>query len=139
MVDISALFEHYGWSYVIPEPNLWQSAFFTERDEEFDLYVMVVEDWVYFAVAPFLPPAPPAQMQRVLTSMLKLNQQMRIVHFALDGDGDPALLADAPVRQLTDVYFALILEAFVFYTERLAGELGRMALDPGYFSPLVPG
>ena len=137
MTDIAVLFDHYGWAYETPEDNLWRSTFFTENEEEFDLYVMLVEDWVHFAVTPFLPTIPPAQAPRLHTVLLKLNQQMRIVRFALDADGDASLIADAPVQLLGDVYFAQIVEAFVFYTERLSGELRRLATDGADASPLI--
>ena len=121
----------------MPEAGLWQSSFFTEREEEYDLYVMVVEDWVHFAVTPFLPPLPVAQAARIYAALLKLNQQMRSVRFALDGDSDVTLIADVAARQLDSTTFTELLETFVFYTDQLAGELWRMATDPAYFSPLV--
>jgi len=129
MLDIAAFFDRYGWAYEMPDVNLWRSVFFTESEEEFDLYVMVVEDWVHFAVTPFLPPIPEAQAARVHTDMLKLNQQMRIVRFALDADNDAALIADVPAQHLSEIYFAQIVEAFVYYAERLSAELRRLAMD----------
>lgn len=137
MLDIGDLFDRAGWSYTTPEAGLWESNFFTEREEEYDLYVMVVEDWVHFAVTPFLPPIPVTQTARIHAALLKLNQQMRSVRFALDGDGDVTLLADIAARQLDSTVFIEILSAFVFYTDQLAGELWRMAADSTYFSPLV--
>lgn len=137
MIDIPALFDRYGWAYETPDVNLWRSTFFTENEEEFDFYVMIVEDWVHFTVTPFLPPIPAAQAARLNTAMLKLNQQMRIVRFALDTDDDAALVADAPVQQLNETYFAQIVEAFVYYADRLSGELRRLANDAAYASPLI--
>ena len=137
MLDIDSLFDCAGWACTTPEVGLWQSSFFTEREEEYDLYVMVVDDWVHFAVTPFLPPIPVTQAPRIHAALLKLNQQMRSVRFALDGDGDVTLLADTAARQLDSTAFTEILDAFVFYTDQVAGELWRMATDPTYFSPLV--
>lgn len=137
MSDIGVFFHRFGWAYTAPEPNLWHSTFFTESEEEFDLYVMVVEDWAHFAVTPFLPPASAAQQARIHSALLRLNQQMRLVRFALDGDGDVSLIADAPLHRLNDAYFAQIMEAFVYYADRLAGELRRMLFDAHYASPLI--
>ncbi|MFZ1770946.1 MAG: YbjN domain-containing protein [Caldilinea sp.] len=137
MPDIATLFDRCGWTYGMPEANLWQSTFFTENEEEFDLYVMMVEDWVHFAVTPFMPPIPVAQAPRLHAALLKLNQQMHSVRFALDSDGDVTLIADAAAQHLSAATFTQILEAIVFYTDRLATELWRMADDPTYFSPLV--
>ena len=136
MLDIARYFDHHGWSCESPEPGLWRSTFFTESEEEFDLYVMVVDDWVHFAVTPFLPPVAPDTAGRLNTVLLQLNQQMRIAHFALDGDGDVSLLAGAPADQLSDPHFSRILEALVLYADQLAGELRRVAADASYHSPL---
>ncbi len=137
MSDIGVFFHRFGWAYTAPEPNLWHSTFFTESEEEFDLYVMVVEDWAHFSVTPFLPPASAAQQARIHSALLRLNQQMRLVRFALDGDGDVSLIADAPLHRLNDAYFAQIVEAFVYYADRLAGELRRMLFNADYASPLI--
>jgi len=137
MLDIARHFDHHGWSYESPEPGLWRSTFFTESEEEFDLYVMVVDDWVHFAVTPFLPPVAPDAAAHLHTALLQLNQQMRIARFALDGDGDVSLLADAPADQLGDAHFSRIVETLVAYADQLAGELRRMAADAGYHSPLL--
>jgi hypothetical protein len=137
MTDISAFFDRFGWAYTMPEANLWQSAFFTENEEEFDLYVMVVDDWVHFAVTPFLPPIPSEQAARIHRAVLKLNQQMKLVRFALDDDGDLSLIADSPAAQLTDAFFVQIMEAFVNYADQLASELRRLTFDAAYVSPLL--
>ncbi len=137
MSDIPTLFDRYGWAYETVDVNLWCSTFFTENEEEFDLYVLEFEDWVHFAVTPFLPPVPAAQAARLHTAMLRLNQQLCAVRFALDADGDVSLIADAPASQLTEALFATIVEAIVFYTERLSGELRRLANEPAYASPLI--
>jgi hypothetical protein len=84
-----------------------------------------------------LPSAPAAQQARIHSALLRLNQQMRLVRFALDGDGDVSLIADAPLHRLNDAYFAQIVEAFVYYADRLAGELRRMLFDAHYASPLI--
>ncbi len=137
MLEIGKLFERAGWSCTMPDTGLWQSSFFTDHEEEYDLYVMVVDDWVHFAVTPLLPPLPVAQTPRLYAALLRLNQQLRGAHFALDSEGDVTLIADMAARQLDERAFAEILDALVFYTERLAGELWRMATDPTYHSPLV--
>lgn len=137
MLDIGKLFERAGWTCTMPDAGLWQSSFFSEREEEYDLYVMVVDDWVHFAVTPLLPPLPVTQTPRLYAALLRLNQQLRSAHFALDSEGDVTLIANMAARQLDDSAFAEILDALVFYTERLARELWRMATDPTHNSPLV--
>ncbi|MBW7885233.1 MAG: YbjN domain-containing protein [Caldilineaceae bacterium] len=137
MTDIASFFDRYGWVYEELEPALWRSSFFTETEEEYDLYVMLVDDWVHFAVSPVLPPVAPEAVPRLHRTLLTLNQQLRLVSFALDGDGDVNLVASAPAQQISYHFFVQIVQAFVFYTDRLASELRRMATDPAYYSPLV--
>lgn len=137
MLDIAGYFDRYGWSYESPEPGLWRSTFFTESEEEFDLYVMVVDDWVHFAVTPFLPPMEPDAAARLYPVLLQFNQQMRTARFALDSDGDVSLLADAPAEQLSDAHFGRIVATLVAYADQLAGELRRLVADAGYHSPLM--
>ena len=137
MLDIAGYFDRYGWSCESPEPGLWRSTFFTESEEEFDLYVMVVDDWVHFAVTPFLPPMEPDAAARLYPVLLQFNQQMRTARFALDSDGDVSLLADAPADQLSDAHFGRIVATLVAYADQLAGELRRLVADAGYHSPLM--
>lgn len=136
MSNIAALFDQHGWAYETLDDNLWRSTFFTENEEEFDLYVMAVEDWVHFAVMPFLPPIPEAQAARLHSAMLKFNQQMRIARFALDADGDALLIADAPAHRLNEGAFAQIIDTLVSYTEHLSIELRRLAADSAHASLL---
>ena len=136
MTDIGTLFERLGWAYEELEPGMWRSAFSTEQEEDFDLYVLVAEDWVYFAVSPFLPPQASVDSARLQRSLLRLNQELHLARFALDSQGDVNLVADVPARLLHFPYFQQIVDMLVFYTGRLAGELRRVAADPEYHSPL---
>ncbi len=98
---------------------------------------MVVDDWVHFAVTPFLPPMEPDAAARLYPVLLQFNQQMRTARFALDSDGDVSLLADAPADQLSDAHFGRIVATLVAYADQLAGELRRLVADAGYHSPLM--
>lgn len=136
MTDIPAFLTRYGWSYEELEPGLWRTSFATENDEEFDLYLFTAEDWVHFAVSPFLPPLAEPDRPRLHAALLRINQNLHLARFALDEDGDVNLLADVPAQRLTFNAFAQVLELLVFYADRLAGELRRLATQPGYHSPL---
>lgn len=136
MTDIGPLFDRLGWTHEEPEPGMWRSTFATEQEEDFDLYVLVAEDWVYFAVSPFLPAPPAGGTARLLRSLLRLNQELHLARFAVDGQGDVNLVADVPARLLHFPSFQQVIDLLVFYTGRLAGELRRVAADPEYHSPL---
>lgn len=129
-MDIPALFDRYEWGFETVEAGIWRSSFADEQDEEFDLYVAAGEDWLHFAVTP-LTPAPATECREKLTSLLlRLNQTLRLVRFAIDSDGDVSLLADLPIAQLSFDLFAATLDALIHYTRELGSALARAATDP---------
>lgn len=133
-IDLLALFSAIGWEAEEPESGICRAVFATEREEDYDLYVMVGEEWVHFAVSPLVRPAPGVDGARLADVALRLNQQMRLVRLALDDAGDLNLLADVPVSDCDEVTFALVVDLLVQYTDALAYELRRIAHEPGYHS-----
>lgn len=138
MVEIDAWFEQYEWAAEQPEPGIWRASFSTERDEEFDLYVMAGETALHFAVSPLVTRPDAACAGRVHTLLLRLNQQVALVYFGLDDDGDINLLADLPQEAAGYAGFAAIVDALTETTEQIAYELRRLAHEPAYHSPLLP-
>jgi hypothetical protein len=137
MTDVGVLFEQNDWSYLAVEAGVWRTTFAVASDEEFDLYVVLAEDWLHFAVSPFLTTGAltsPARLQRTL---LKLNHELRMARFALDADGDVNLLADLPLDSADAAHFGQMLDLLVFYADRLAADLRRVAEDPNFHSALV--
>jgi hypothetical protein len=136
MTAIGAYFTRHDWTAEEVEPGIWRSSFATEAEEDFDLYVLVADDWAHFVVSPFLARFEGADMTRLYAILLRLNQELRLARFALDGDGDVNLLADLHLSMLSYVTFSRVIELIVACTDRLAGELRRVAREPGYHSPL---
>jgi hypothetical protein len=136
MANIATYFKRYGWSGVEVEQGVWRSTFALESEEDFDLYVLIVEDWVHFAVSPLLPRLEQASLAHLQPLLLRLNQELRLARLAVDADGDVNLLADLPLAKMSFALFAQTLDLLSYYTERLAVELRRTALDPAYHSPL---
>lgn len=136
MTNIANYFERYSWAAEEIEPGVWRSTFASETDEEFDLYVLIAEDWVHFAISPFLPPLPQTEVTRLHAALLHLNQELRLARLAVDSDGDVNLLADLPLARISYSVFAQALDILVYYAGRLAGELRRVATDANYHSPL---
>jgi len=135
-MTIPEFFERYEWSCEEVEPGIWRASFADEREEEYDLFVAQTEEWLHFAVSP-LTPRPRLECSIPLhETLLRLNQSLRLARFALDDEGDVALLADLPLDDLRFAHFAAALDALTGYTRQLAGELGRVATQPGYRSPL---
>jgi hypothetical protein len=129
-VDVPALFDRYEWGYETVEAGIWRSSFADEQDEEFDLYVAAGEDWLHFAVTPLTPVPAPECREKLTSLLLRLNQTVRLVRFAIDGDGDVTLLADLPMAGLSFILFAATLDALIHYTRELGSMLARTATEP---------
>jgi len=138
-INIPTYFKRYAWVCEQVDTQIWRTSFTTELEDEFDLYVMVGEEWVHFAVSPFLSALASEQQPRLYNALLHLNQQMRLVYFAVDEEGDVNLLAELPVRGFTYPQFEAALNALVYYTQSLARDLGRIAQEPNFYSPLISG
>lgn len=138
MVAIEALFEQYEWTVEALEPGIWRAVFSTERDEEFDLYVMAAEGAVRFAVTPFVTRPDPACEARVAALLLRLNPQIPYAYFGVDDEEDIMLLADLPESLLDFESFALVLDTLTQATNALAHEIRRVAHEPDYHSPVLP-
>lgn len=137
MTDVGLLFEQNDWGYEAVEPGVWRTTFAVASDEEFDLYVLLAEDWLHFAVSPFVATGMLAAPERLPPLLLKLNQELRMARFAIDADADVNLLADLRLAGIDAARFGQVLDLLVFYADRLAAELRRVADDPGYHSPLL--
>lgn len=136
-VPIADFFEQYEWTAEEVEGGVWRSTFTTEAEEDFDLYVMVADEWVHFAVSPFVKLDEAAQRAPLLNALLRLNQRMRLVRVGLDDEGDLNLVADAPRTRFDFGDFALILDLLTEYAGALAREVQRSVDDENYFSPLL--
>lgn len=139
MTDVGWLFEQNEWGCEVVEAGVWRTTFAIDSEEEFDLYVLLAEDWLHFAVSPLLTAATvtdPARLSRIL---LRLNQELRVARFALDADDDVNLLADLPLAALDPAQFGQTLDLLVYYTDRLIADLRRVAADPDFHSPLFAG
>lgn len=133
-LDISTFFEKHEWTSQQVDADVWLSSFATERDEDFDLYVAAADDWLHFAISPFAPRPRPECTAALYKALLGLNQQMRLVRFTIDEDGDVNLLADLPQSDISYAGFATVLDTMVYYTEQLAHEVARTATQLGYRS-----
>lgn len=123
-----------GWGAEELEPGIWRATFSTEREEDFDLYVMDGGAWIHCAVSPLVRPAPGADVARMTGVVARLNQQIRLVRLGVDDDGDVNLLADLPTDWADATRLEETLDLLVQYTDALAFELRRIVHEPGYHS-----
>jgi hypothetical protein len=133
---ISAFFDRHEWSYAKLEPTIWLATFATDDGGEFDLYVMSGEEWIHFAISPFLPKPMPECQARLFATLLQLNQQIRLAYFGVDEEGDVNLLVDMPARGFDYRQFAQAVDSLHHYSETLAPDLGRVATEPSFHSSL---
>ena len=136
-INIPTYFRRYAWGCEQIDATLWRASFYTEREDEFDLYVMVDGEWAHFAVSPFTPRPAPDCATRLYEALLQLNLQMRLVTFALDDEGDVNLTAELPTRNFSYPIFELTVDALVAYTNALAYDLARLATEPDFHSPVI--
>lgn len=134
-LNLTDYFDRHDWTVSEPEPGLWHTRFSTEWDEDFDLYATVAEDWVHFAISPFLPRAADDAAPRLHATLLQLNQGLRLARFAIDAEGDVTLVLDLPRPGFGDAAFALALEVLTAVAEELGRPLARMAVDAAYVPP----
>src|SRR3954468_17883675 len=137
-IQIGDCFEQYEWAAEEVEANIWRSTFTTESDETFDLYVMLTDEWIHFAVSPLVHIGEAEQKPRLIAALLRLNQRMRLVRLGLDDEGDLNLVADAPRERFEFGDFALALDLLTEYASALAYEVERTVNNENYFSPLLP-
>jgi hypothetical protein len=138
-VNLANYFRRYAWASEQLEENLWRSSFAVGDELEFDLYVMLGEDLIHFAVSPFVAAPEPDCRQRLYEGLLRLNQQMRLVYFALDEEGDVNLLATLARRGCSFALFAATMDCLVGYTQGLAPDAARLAREQHFFSSVIPG
>lgn len=137
-VPVGEFFEQYEWAAEEVEPGVWRSTFTTESEEEFDLYVMVGEEWIHFAVSPLVTFGNAEDRPQLVAALLRLNQRLKMVRLGLDDEGDLNLVADAPLERFEFGDFALLVDLLAEYASGLAYEIQRSVDDERYFSPLLP-
>jgi hypothetical protein len=137
-IAMADFFAQYEWTAEEVEQDVWRSTFTTESEEEFDLYVMVADEWIHFAVSPLAHIGAAEEKPRLVSSLLRLNQRIKVVRLGLDDQGDLNLVADAPRERFDFGDFALILDLLTEYASALAYEIERTIKDDSYFSPLLP-
>ena len=142
-MDIPRYFARYAWACVAVEDQLWRATFAAENEEEFDLYVTLSPGdgekagWVHFIVSPVTPRPLSACQERLYSVLLRLNQQLPLVHFAVDETGDVTLQAALPARGFHYHHFAAIVDALVQIIHWSARDLRRLASEANYYSTLV--
>ena len=131
-VDIQSYFDRCELTCEAVGQEIWHSAFATESDEQYDLFVMISDEWVHFGVSPFVSRPDASSLLRVYTSLLRLNQEMRFASFAVDSDGDINLICEWPRADFAFAQFARAVDLMTGYTQLLASDVRRLLTDPDF-------
>ncbi len=127
---IEEYFRQYSWSYTRSSENTWITGVRTAVSS-FRIFIRMSEHWIYFVINPFVvSPPDPAERMRVYYHILRLNLDMNMAKFGLDGDGDIFLAVELPTENFEYSHFADALNGISHHAERLYSEVFNLAHNP---------
>jgi hypothetical protein len=114
---VESYFERYGWTFQqVSEASF--STVFRGDVSTFGIRIHIASDWAYFSIAPFVVAPQDATSQRKLyRHLLKLNYEMNMAKFTVDGDGDVILTVELPSENLDYSEFSDALGALAYYAD----------------------
>ena len=127
--DIEQFFETYGWQFEAASAGLYRTGFIGDSGQ-YDIWVLVTYQWVYFAISPFLRPVgDDGHQEQVLQTLLLANHEINMAKFAVDEGGDFILSVELPVEGFAYSHFSDALTALSHYADdfREKFELAQMA------------
>jgi hypothetical protein len=135
MDTIEAYFQQYGWSYKQMDDTHIVTGFDSEVTDVFTIYVTLAPNWVYFAIVPYIQaPTDPRCEQKLYKHLLRLCQEINLVKFAADADGDIVLAVELPRESLDYSEFADALNALSYYSDQNYAAIQSLATDPDALS-----
>ncbi|MFZ5916219.1 MAG: YbjN domain-containing protein [Chloroflexota bacterium] len=127
---IDSYFGQYEWSYERSGDDVWLTGFRGDISN-FRIFVKLTEHWVYFTIAPFVvAPKDEACARRLNWHLLRLNRDINMAKFCLDGDGDVVLTVELPTEGLDYSEFADALGALSHYADDTYLEVLNLAQSP---------
>ncbi|MFZ9887294.1 MAG: YbjN domain-containing protein [Myxococcota bacterium] len=116
--DIESFFRTYGWQFDRPGEGHFRTGFVGESGQ-YEIWVNLSEDWVYFAISPYVErPVVDGVAQVVHRLMLRANHDLNLAKFALDQDGDVVLMVELPREGFAYSHFADSLTALSHYADQ---------------------
>lgn len=127
---IDGYFEQYEWTYERSNEDVWLTGFRGDVSS-FRIFVKVTEHWVYFTIAPFVvAPSGEESTHRLNWHLLRLNRDINMAKFCLDGDGDVVLTVELPTESLDYSEFSDALGALSHYADDTYLEILNLAQTP---------
>jgi len=127
--DIPGFFAEYGWRFERESDGLYRTGFVGDTGD-YEIWLRVSEDWVYFTINPFVrPPAGEPPSDRLLELLLRTNHDLNLAKLALDEDGDVLLTVELPRVDFAYSHFADALTALSHYADLYRAALDAAAQD----------
>lgn len=125
--DIPDFFKRYGWDYERRGADLFRTGF--QGDEhDYEIWLRISEPWVFFTINPFMnKPLEGEHSLEVVSLLLKVNEEINLAKFAIDGDGDLALSVELPSAGTGYTHFADALAALSHYADHYLPEFRAAA------------
>lgn len=124
---IDRWFEEYGWKSDREGDCLWRTSFRGDVSD-FRIFVKMTEDWIYFAIAPFIiAPKYDDLLQRLYWHILRLNSDINMAKFCVDSDGDVVLTVELPTESLDYSEFRDAINSLAHYADETYLELINLA------------
>ncbi|MCB9557553.1 MAG: hypothetical protein H6707_15705 [Deltaproteobacteria bacterium] len=131
-------FDNYGWQYEFdPTTTTWRTGFRGDTSN-FNIIVHLTENWLFFALNPFVNcPKDPACTPRLHHHLLRLNHVVNMAKFSVDEEGDVVLTVELPTESLDYSDFADGLNALSYYADTYYLDILNLAQNPDY-EPTLP-
>ena len=132
---IASYFRQYDWAFEQLDDAHFATGFSSDVTDAFSIYVTLAPNWVYFAIAPFVPAPTDAECRRKLYHhLLRLCQEMNLAKFSVDSDGDIVLTVELPRENLDYAEFEDALSALSYYADQNYAMIQALATDPSALS-----
>jgi len=132
---IASFLRQYGWTFEQLDDVHFVTGFDSDVTDAFSIYITMAPNWVYFAIAPFVPAPTDNECQRKLYHhLLWLCQEMNLAKFSVDSDGDVVLTVELPRNSLDYAEFADALDALSYYADQNYVMVHTLATDPSALS-----
>ena len=131
--EIPAFFERYGWQYDRASHDLFRTGFIGDSGH-YDIWVRLTDDWIYFAISPFLAAKKEGAWRpsdAVLELVLRSNYELNMAKFAVDEDGDIALSVELPTEGFVYSHFSDALTALSHYADDYAERFAAVTAVEG--------
>ena len=114
---LEGYFEQYGWTFERVDESDFRTGFRGDVSS-FRILVRIAGEWVYFSIAPFVvAPQDPECERKLYKRLLRLNQEINMAKFTVDGDGDVILTVELPSENLDYSEFSDALGALAYYAD----------------------